>query len=92
MKKFKTGLMAIALLAGLSGAFLTKAAHAAKKDDPTYDWTSTSIAPANPSSTLDNATVASAEEYFGCTTGSQDCADGTKVSGSGTNTAQILFN
>lgn len=92
MKNFKRGVLAIALIAGISSAFITNAAHAAKLSDTFYNWTSTSIAPENPSSTLDNATVSQAETYFGCTTGSQDCADGTKVSGTGPQTAQILFN
>jgi hypothetical protein len=92
MKTLKNGVLAIALIGGVAGAFVTKAAHAAKPVDTFYNWTSTSIAPDNPSSTLDDATVSQAETHFGCTTGSQDCADGTKVSGPGSPTAQIRFN
>lgn len=91
MKKFKSGLLAVALLAGISGAFVSQI-HATTKQTTLYNWTSTSTAPKNPSSTLDNASVSSAESHFGCSTGSIDCADGTKVSGPGPSTAQILHN
>ncbi len=92
MKTLKKSLWAIALIAGVGGAFATKAAHAAKPVDTFYNWTSTSIAPENPSSTLNDATVVQAEDHFGCTSGSQDCADGVKQSGPGSPTAQIRLN
>jgi len=92
MKNLKRGFLAVALIAGISGAFVTKAAHAAKPAAATYNWTSTSIAPSNPSSTYNGHTVAEAETHFGCVTGTQDCADGLKVSGSGPNAVQIKFN
>jgi hypothetical protein len=92
MKKFKTGLLALALVVAVGGTFATKVASAAKRSDPTYNWTSASIAPSNPSSTLNNATRAVAVDHFGCDQGTQDCADGTKVSGTGSNTAILQIN
>ncbi|MES2109824.1 MAG: hypothetical protein V4577_13785 [Bacteroidota bacterium] len=92
MKNLKRGFLAVALIAGVSGAFLTKAAHAAKPVDTLYNWTSTSIAPSNPSSTYNGHTVLEAENHFGCVNGAQDCADGIKVSGPGSGTFQLRFN
>lgn len=92
MKNLKRGVLAIALIAGVSGAFVTKAAHAAKPAEAIYNWTSTSIAPSNPSSTYNGHNVTDAENHFGCVNGAQDCADGLKVSGTGPNTVQLRFN
>jgi hypothetical protein len=92
MKNFKKGLLAVALITGIAGAFATKAAHAAKQAAPTYNWTSTSIAPSNPSSMYNGHTIAEAELRFGCVSGTQDCADGDKVSGSGQQKVQLKFN
>jgi hypothetical protein len=92
MKTLKKSLLAIALIAGIGGAFATKAAHAAKPVDTFYNWTSTSAAPLNPSSTLPNSTVTEAQDHFGCTNGTVDCADGVKQSGPGSPTAQIRID
>jgi Flp pilus assembly protein CpaB len=92
MKTLKISLLALVFIAGIGGAVVQKIQAAPKPVDTFYNWTSTSSAPKDPSSTLNNATVAQAESNFGCSTGTIDCADGTKVSGPGPNTQQILHN
>lgn len=39
MKNLKKGLLALALVAGISGALVTNSANAAKRFDQMYDWT-----------------------------------------------------
>jgi hypothetical protein len=92
MKKLKTSILAIALIAGISGAFVTKTAHASKPVDTLYDWNSASNAPQNPGTELDNATVTTATANFGCNSGTNICATGTKVSGPGPASATIFFH
>jgi hypothetical protein len=70
MKKFKTGLLALALVLGVSSAFVSKIHAAPKKDDPIYSWTS-------PDQGDFTGTVSDAEENYGCTTGHALCATGT---------------
>jgi hypothetical protein len=86
MKKLKTSFLAIALIAGVSGAFITKIAYAAKRSDAIYKWSSTSIAPDNPNQNNYDDTHVGAVAHFGCETGSQLCASGTKISGTGPST------
>jgi spermidine/putrescine-binding protein len=92
MKKLKNSMLAIALLAGISGAFITKAAQASKRVDTLYNWTGASNAPQNPGAQLNDATVATANANYGCNTGTNICATGTKVSGPGPASATIFFH
>jgi len=92
MKKLKFGLLALLFTVGVGGAMVQKIHAAPKLVDTFYDWTSTDTAPSNPSSELPDATIAQAEDNFGCASGLTDCADGQKVSGPGANTAQIQHN
>jgi hypothetical protein len=89
MKNFKNGILAIALMAGVLGAFATKAAQSSKRGDPIYNWSSSNVAPDNPNQTNYDDTVSGAELHFGCTTGSTLCASGNKISGSGAATATL---
>lgn len=71
MKKFKTGLLAFALVLGVSGAFVSKIHAAPKFDDPIYHWTDNN----------GNSDVQAAIDRTGCD-GDQDvCSTGTLVSG-----------
>ncbi|MDN3584559.1 hypothetical protein [Mucilaginibacter flavus] len=65
MKNFKKGMLALALLAGIGGAFVTKTAHAAKPQDPTYNWTEYNRSGVV-IGTLNNATVSQAQSTFSC--------------------------
>lgn len=89
MKRLKSISFALALMLGISGAVFSTVQAMPKQGSPTYDWTSTAIAPLNPSSNLANATVSAATTHFGCSTGPRVCANGTLHSGSGAPTAQI---
>lgn len=85
-------MLAIALMAGISGAFVSQTAHASKPFDTLYDWTGANNAPQNPGAQLNNATVATATSFYGCNTGSTVCASGNKVSGPGPNSISIFFH
>jgi len=71
MKKFKTGLVALALVLGVSGAFVSKIHAAPKEVDPTYDWN------VGQPDQLINATVSTATSNYGCNSGTITCASGT---------------
>ncbi|MFD0749231.1 hypothetical protein ACFQZS_03695 [Mucilaginibacter calamicampi] len=76
MKKFKTVLLGVALLAGISGAIATKVQATPKADEDRYNWTSNSNAPSHPNASLPNATIGEAKANFGCSGGGATCADG----------------
>jgi hypothetical protein len=92
MKTLKTSLLAIALMAGISGALVSQTAQASKPVDARYDWTGASNAPQNPGAQLNNATVTTATSFYGCNSGTNVCASGNKVSGPGPNSASIFFH
>ena len=81
MKKLKLGLLALLFTVGVGGAMVQKIHAAPKAQDDVYDWVSTSLAPENPSSTLNGATISQAEDHFGCAGSGQKCADGTDPNG-----------
>lgn len=85
-------MLAIALMAGISGALVSQTAHASKPVDTFYDWTGASNAPQNPGAQLNNATVATATSFYGCNGGTNTCASGNKVSGPGPNSQSIFFH
>ena len=65
MKKLKTSFLAIALLAGISAAFVQKVSASANGKFTTYNWTHFDQS-GNPIGTLDNATVQQARDQLGC--------------------------
>jgi hypothetical protein len=86
MKSLKTTILSLALLAGVTGAFATKAVSSAKIQDPTiYNWT-------KPGSPNYQGTVSAAQSNYNCLGAGAVCATGTRVSGSGPLTATIRFN
>ena len=70
MKSLKNGFLAIALLAGVSGAFATKINAAPKLVDAVYDWTPQTGSPFT-------GTVAEAKAHYGCNATANLCANGT---------------
>lgn len=72
MKNFKSGLLAIALLAGITGAFASKIHVAPKDPEPTYDWVDE-----NNSNPISNQTEDFARSAYECSTGLATCATGT---------------
>jgi len=86
MKSLKTTILSLALLAGVTGAFVTKAASSANAQDPTvYNWTKSG-------SPNYQGTVSGAQSNYNCAGAGAVCATGTRVSGSGPLTATIRFN
>lgn len=85
MKKFfKSGLLALALIAGASGAVVTKVHAAAKLVDPTYNWNV-----GQPDQDL-GRTIVQAKSDFGCPNDNTGCAHGVLAAGqSGNPTADI---
>ncbi|PTT00715.1 hypothetical protein DBR11_09295 [Pedobacter sp. HMWF019] len=74
MKSLKTTFLALALVAGVSGAFVTKTANAASNaKQVSYDWIRFDRA-GNITGTLTNKTVAQAQLITGCTGSNQLCA------------------
>lgn len=92
MKTVKVSLLALVFTVGIGGAVVQKIQAAPKPVDTFYNWTSSSIAPNHPSSNLSNSTRSTAINYYGCDTGADLCASGTRVSGSGPATAQLQLN
>jgi hypothetical protein len=86
MKNLKTTILSLALLAGVTGAFATKATVSAKVQTPTvYNWT-------KPGSPNYQGTVPGAQSNYNCSGAGAVCATGTRVSGTGPLTATIRFN
>lgn len=85
MKKIKTALLGLALVAGATGAFVSKISAAPKPLDPIYNWVQ---------GTNDfQGTVSQAESHYGCFSGLNPCAAGTLKPGqSGPPTAEIFHN
>lgn len=69
MKSLKNGFLAIALLAGVSGAFATKIHAAPKLVDPVYDWTPVS-------GSAFTGTLTQAQAHYSCTGTATLCASG----------------
>ena len=95
MKKLKTSMLAIALIAGISGAFVAKIHASPKKTDATYHWLKylsdgVTRDPGNDS----DVSISTAETNYGCTGAGNRCADGTKDPGSGTGptTFELKYN
>jgi hypothetical protein len=78
-KSLKVSLLALVFTVGIGGAVVQKISAAPKPFDSTYNWTSTSAAPENPSSTLSNATISDAQNRFGCSGVSAVCANGVNT-------------
>ena len=68
MKRLKTAGLALAMVLGVSGAFVSHSAHAASKNDPSYNWQEFDRL-GNPSGTLTDVTEEQAEHDTGCSTG-----------------------
>ncbi|WP_316837261.1 hypothetical protein [Pedobacter nutrimenti] len=74
MKHLKTTFLALALIAGVSGAFVTKTANAASTaKQVSYDWIRFDRA-GHIIGTLTNKTVAQAQSITGCTGTNELCA------------------
>lgn len=84
MKSLKTTILSLALLAGVAGAFATKAKEA-KLQAPIYEWT-------KPGSPNYQGTVSGAQSNYNCFGTGAVCATGTKISGTGPLTVSIRFN
>lgn len=94
MRKFENGFLALALLAGISGALAPQIHAAAKPVNATYHWEKLNRDGTRNPSLDEDATIAQATIDYSCSGASTPCANGTKVPGSGTGnaTAQLLFN
>ncbi|PTS91493.1 hypothetical protein DBR11_28950 [Pedobacter sp. HMWF019] len=74
MKSLKTTFLALALIAGVSGAFVTKTANAASNaKQTTYDWIQFDRA-GHIIGTFTNKTVAQVIALTGCNSSNQLCA------------------
>jgi len=83
MKKFKTGLLALVLFAGVSAAVASHVHAAPKPADSVYNWTQSGSNPFT-------GTVNQAMQHYGCPTLAVGCAHGTLAPGSsGPPTADI---
>lgn len=91
MKRLKSVSFALALMVGVSAAVVAKVQAAPKPADPTYDWVGASNAPSHPGASLINKSSSDASTYYGCSSGSHVCANGTLDQGSGPATAQLKF-
>ncbi|MEH6308946.1 hypothetical protein H8S90_01355 [Olivibacter sp. SDN3] len=93
MKKLssKSKILLGAFLLGSSIAVATELANQPNAQETRYDWESTSIAPENPSSSLQNATTQEAIDHYGCENGANVCANGEKVSGPGPDATTLNF-
>ena len=77
MKKFKTGLLAFALVLGVSGAFVSKIHAAPKVKTETYDWQHFDRN-GNPLGDSESGkTVLEAQGDYGCSGDQAICAVGT---------------
>ena len=85
MKNLRNGLLALAFVAGIGGAFATKAANAPKFDDPIYQWS-------QPGSPVFTGTVSQAQTHYNCNGAGSTCATGSLVSGEGNLTEEIKRN
>ena len=84
----KNTMLAIALVAGISGAFATKVANSPKADEPRYDWFGSGP---NHSGILNDKTVLEAQDTYGCKGQVSLCASGEISSGAGLPTASIFL-
>lgn len=85
----KNTMLAIALVAGISGAFATKVANSLEVNEPRYDWFGTGP---NHSGILNDKTVMEAQDTYGCKGQGSPCASGEISSGVGLPTASIFLN
>ncbi|MBB5624091.1 hypothetical protein HDE69_005188 [Pedobacter cryoconitis] len=89
MLVLKNTMLAIALVAGISGAFATKVANSPKVDEPRYDWNGSGPLY---SGTLDDKTIMEAQDAYGCKGQTIKCAAGEISSGVGAPKATIFLN
>ena len=75
MKTLKVSLVALVLAIGLGGAVAEKIQAAPKKMDQLYNWTHYDRS-GNVIGTLNNASVATAESDFGCSSNGPKCGVG----------------
>ncbi|MCX2450056.1 DUF6520 family protein [Pedobacter sp. PLR] len=70
MKSLKSTFLALAIVAGVGGAFATKAANTSSTLDPMYSWTG---------SNSFTGTIPQAQLHYGCSGSKAVCATGTNV-------------
>lgn len=77
MKNFKNGLLALALVAGISGAFVSKIHAAPKVQDQLYNWTHYDTDGITVLGTENGKSITEAQTDFGCSGNATRCAVGT---------------
>ena len=87
MKKFKNGFLALALIAGISGAVASKIQAMPKPVDANYQWQKFNHDGSRDPSADETATISQATSDYDCPGAVTLCAIGTKVAGSGTGPA-----
>ena len=94
MKNLRNGFLALALVAGVSGAFVSKIHAAPKRADALYNWQKFNHDGTRDMASDEQATIADAESDYGCSSTVTKCATGTIVpgSGSGSATATLRFS
>lgn len=94
MKKIQTAILAIALVGGVSSAFIPKIQASPKRAAATYQWLKFNHDGTRDPSMDEDATIAQAESDYACPGTVTVCATGTKDPGSGTgpNTATLRFS
>ena len=76
MKKFKTGLLALAVVLGFSGALVSKIHAAPRVQDQLYNWTHYDRNGTELSDGEDGVSVSQAESDYGCGSTDVKCAVG----------------
>jgi hypothetical protein len=89
MKKFKTGLLTLAVVLGVTGAFVSKIHAAPKVLDTLYDWQHFDRDGTPLSDGLNGVSISTAQGDYGCTGTSPKCAVGTDED---QNTVTIFYN
>ncbi|MGY0035164.1 hypothetical protein [Pedobacter sp. NJ-S-72] len=85
----KNTMLAIALVAGISGAFATKVANTPRVDEPRYNWFGSGP---GYSGILNDKTAMEAQDTYGCKGKVNECASGELSSGTGLPTEVIYIN
>ncbi len=93
MKKLslKSKILLGAILMGGTVAGAHTISNIPSAQETRYDWVGEDDAPENPGGTLNNQTVSQAIGHFGCSEGDNECAKGTRVSGTGAPNLTIYF-
>jgi hypothetical protein len=77
MKKFKTGLLALAVVLGFSGALVSKIHAAPRLQDQLYSWTHFDRDGNQLSDGEDGVSISDAQSDYGCSSNTVKCAVGT---------------